>query len=117
MFKLSPEFLARNVRVALFWAAGILVSKGYIESSYAETIVGLVMSTITWAWSLWGNRLVAKVNEIAKNENFVVIAPPEVAEEAPSASVVSAGSVTVTGPARVVDPLANQNPAVNTVSR
>lgn len=117
MLKLSPEFLARNVRVALFWAAGILVSKGYIESSYVETVIGLVMSTVTWAWSLWGNRLVAKVNEIAGNENFVVIAPPEIAEQAPSASVVSSGSVTVTGPARVVEPIAAQNPEVNTVAR
>lgn len=117
MFKFTPEFLARNVRVALFWATGILVGKGYIESSYTEVIVGVVMSTVTWAWSLWGNRLIARINEIAGSDNLIVVAPDEVAQQAPSPSVVPASAVTVSGPSSVVTAAARENPGVNVVAR
>lgn len=114
MFTISSEFISRNVRIALFALAGFFINKGYLEASVAETIIGAVVGVITYGWSLWGNRLVAKINEVVKNDNFIVLAPAETAEAVPSPSVVPVERVTVSGPRDIVTPLANANTAATT---
>lgn len=114
MFKITPEFLSRNARIALFAIAGFFINKGYLESSVAESVIGFVVGLLSYGWSLWGNRLVAKINEIVKNDNFIVLAPAETANAVPSASVVPVEQVTVSGPRNIVTPLNNANSNVTT---
>lgn len=117
MFNLSQEFVLRNVRIALFWAAGALSAKGLVEASLAETAAGFAMQGVTWAWSLYGNRVIAKVNEIVKIPNFVVIAPPEVANEIPSPSAVPNDQVKLTAPAPIANAVATANPELDVAAK
>lgn len=112
MIKLTQDFIFRQVRIVLFFIGGALIQRGWVEASMVETVVGLVVGAVTWAWSLWGNRIVAKVNEIVKIPDFVVIAPDEVAEQVSSPSAVPASQVTLEGPKAVVVPIDRANPSV-----
>lgn len=112
MFNFSQEFILRNVRIALFWAAGALTSKGVIDASMAETLAGFVMQGVTWGWSLYGNRLIAKVNEIVKIPNFVILAPSDVANATTSPDVVPIDTVKLVAPKPMADAVARSNPDV-----
>lgn len=101
MFSLSSDFIMRQVRVALFALAGFLASKGISEAGTLQTIAGGAMLVFTWAWSLWGNRLIAKVNEVAGNPGFIVLAPAEVATSTPNTSVLPIEQTQVIAPAPV----------------
>lgn len=112
MIKLTPDFLFRQVRIVLFFIGGALVQHGWVGASTVETIVGLGVGAVTWGWSLWGNRLVARINEVVKMDNFVVIGPDEVVEQVASPSAVPASQVTIEGPKDIVKPLDRENPLV-----
>lgn len=115
MISFTSDFFLRQVRIVLFWLSGVLVGKGVIEGSTAEWAAGAVMQAAAWAWSLWGNRIVAKVNELVKVKDFVVIAPPEVAAAVPSPSAVSSTEATVVVPPSTAAALKMENPHVDVV--
>lgn len=112
MVNTSSEFILRQVRIVLFWLSGLLVGKGVMDGSTAEWMAGGALQAIAWAWSLWGNRIVARVNELVKIPNFIVIAPPEIAEEVKSSSAVSTQEVKVTAAPMLAGSIAANNPEV-----
>lgn len=101
MFNLTSEFILRQVRIVLFWAAGILTAKGVVDGSTAEWVAGGALQLLTWAWSVYGNRLVARVNEIVKMDNFLVIAPAETAAAVPSSNAIPMEAVTIQAPSGI----------------
>lgn len=61
----TTEDLLRYLRIALQWAAAALVTHGVGSSGLWEPIIGVVIGIVTFLWTMYGNRIQAKVNEVA----------------------------------------------------
>ncbi len=64
---ISPEEFQRYLRVALQWIAGALVSYGAIkpDATWVAPAIGMAITVGSFLWTLYGNRIQAKVNEVA----------------------------------------------------
>jgi hypothetical protein len=113
MFNLTSEFILRQVRIVLFWGAGMLTARGIVSGETSSWIAGGALQIVTWAWSVYGNRLIARVNEIVKMDNFLVIAPSEVAVAAPSSNVMPMQAVTITAPSGIAAAVNASNSEAN----
>lgn len=101
---MTAEDVQRYVRIGLQWLAAFLVTHGMKqEASWVEPLSGLVVGLITLAWTMYGNRLTAKVAEITKYaddpkspvQGVVMAATPEgkaIANSIDSSSVAAAGT-------------------------
>lgn len=92
MIKLTSENLTAYVRIALYHIGAFLVARGMISGASAEMWGGVVLNGLTFLWTLWGQRVVAKINELTKIPDLIVVAPPAIAE---ASSAVSTADVTV----------------------
>lgn len=64
---LTSENLQRYVRVSVYYLAGMLTSYGFtVSASNRETIAGFAMAAANLAWTMYGNRINAKLAEISK---------------------------------------------------
>ena len=90
---LTSEDVQRYVRIVLQWAAAALVTRGIISSnaSWIEPAIGVLVGIASLAWTLYGNRLVAKLNEVAKQDEVtkVVVTDQATAASVPSPKVQS----------------------------
>lgn len=66
--QITSEDFQRYLRIVLQWAAGALVSYGMVtpEATWLAPAVGLGVSIGSFLWTLYGNRVQAKINEVAK---------------------------------------------------
>jgi hypothetical protein len=87
----TSEQVQSYIRIAIYWAAGFAVNYGYLTADRSTAIAGAVVTAANFGWTLWGNRLVAKLNELAKlgEVKAVVVATPAVAQSVTSTKVVS----------------------------
>lgn len=89
---MTSEQIQQYVRVALYWIFGALASYGVAVPDQAKGIAIAIVGTLaTLAWTAYGTRLNAKINEIAKSPDVqkIVVADPVKAGEIPSDKVVS----------------------------
>lgn len=65
--QITPEDFQRYLRIFLQWLAGALVSYGFIkpEATWVAPAIGMAITVGSFAWTLYGNRVQAKVNEVA----------------------------------------------------
>lgn len=63
---ITSEQVQKYARIVLYWIAGALVTHGVGNESWIEPGVGLGLTLINFAWTLYGDRIVAKLNEVAK---------------------------------------------------
>lgn len=66
--QISNEDFQRYLRIVLQWAAGALVSYGLIQpdATWLAPAIGMAITAGSFAWTLYGNRIQAKINEVAK---------------------------------------------------
>jgi hypothetical protein len=85
-------------RIILYWIAGALVTHGYGTQSSWEPYVGYGVTIINFLWTLYGNRLMAKINELAATGQVsaIVVKDKATADAAPSDLVTAASETTVT---------------------
>lgn len=71
---ISNEDVQRYGRIVLQWIAAALVSRGAIspDASWLEPTIGALLGIATLIWTVYGNRIQAKVNEVA---NIEVVTP------------------------------------------
>jgi len=55
----TSENVQKYARIALYWLAGALVSKGVIQqnATWIEPAIGFVLTLINFGWTIYGNRL------------------------------------------------------------
>lgn len=103
MIKLSYENITAWIRIVSYFIAGNLVNYGIGSggASSKETIAGIILALLTGVWTLFGQRVVAKINEVAKMDVVEVISIAKttegkaVAEAAKAASPEAAATVEV----------------------
>lgn len=87
---LTSEDVMRYTRIALQWVAAYLVTHGMVSSnsSWVEPAIGFGVGIASLAWTLYGNRLNAKLAEIAKADQVKkVLTDSATAEAVPSDKV------------------------------
>lgn len=88
---MTTEDVQRLVRIGLQWLAAYLVTSGFImpNATWVQPVIGVGVGVVSLAWTLYGNRLIAKLNDIAKSDQVaaVVVKDADVAAAAPSAKV------------------------------
>lgn len=96
MIKLTTENLTAYVRIALYNIGAALITYGvFTSSSSVEMWTGVLLNVFTFAWTLWGQRVIAKINELAKIPDLIIVAPPAVANASPAGNVVSTSDASV----------------------
>lgn len=67
MLNLSPEDFQRYLRIVIQWFSGALVSYGIArpDSTWLPILTGGLMFAGSAAWTVYGNRIQAKINEVA----------------------------------------------------
>ena len=90
---LTSEDVQRYARIALQWIAAMLVTRGIVSptSSWIEPAIGVGVGLASLLWTLYGNRLNAKLAEIAKADEVkkVVVADTKTADAVPSDKVAT----------------------------
>lgn len=66
--QITTEDFQRYLRVFLQWLAGALVSYGMVSptATWVQPAIGAAITVLTFVWTLYGNRVQAKINEVAK---------------------------------------------------
>lgn len=65
---ITSEAIQRNARIALQWLAAYLVTSGMIDqnATWVQPAIGFGVAIITYLWTLYGNRIMAKISEVQK---------------------------------------------------
>ena len=87
----TSEQIQNFIRIVIYWLAGFAVHKGWTTDSTGLMIAGELVAAANFAWTLYGNRLLAKINELAKQGEVetIVVKTPEMGKAAPSDKVIS----------------------------
>ena len=89
--QITSEKVQMYARVVIYWAAGFLVSHGVVsqDATWLEPALGGLLTLVNFVWTIYGNRLTARLNELAKYESVVQVkvADPAVAAAVPSTKV------------------------------
>jgi hypothetical protein len=66
--QITSEDFQRYLRTALQWLAGALVSYGMISptATWVQPAIGAAITLGSFIWTIYGNRVQAKINEVAK---------------------------------------------------
>src|SRR6478609_9015613 len=90
---LTSEDVMRYTRIALQWVAAYLVTRGLVSSnaSWVEPAIGVGVGLASFAWTLYGNRLNAKIAEIAKADQVVAVKTDAVTADAIPSDKVQKG--------------------------
>lgn len=89
---ITSEDIQRYARIGLQWLAAYLVTHGAISptASWVQPAIGVLVGAATLGWTLYGNRIQAKINEIAKQDVVVgmVLKDQTIADNTPTAKVI-----------------------------
>ena len=89
---MTSEQIQQYVRIGLYWCFGALATYGVSVPDGAKGVAVAIVGTLaTLAWTAYGTRLTAKINEIAKSPDVqkIVVSDPATANAVPSSKVVS----------------------------
>lgn len=94
---LTTEDIQRYVRIGLQWLAAYLVTRGAISpaASWVEPTIGVCVGFASFAWTIYGNRIKAKLVEAEKTGAIVVTTPEMAAATPDSPNIVSRTDVKV----------------------
>lgn len=94
----SSADIQRYIRFAFTLLSGALINAGFGTQATWAPYAGVAVGIGTFLWSIYGNRLMAKINELAASGQVsaIVVHDPDVAIAAPSAIVTSTADTTVT---------------------
>lgn len=95
--QLTSEDVLRYTRIGLQWLAAYLTTHGStVSGSWIETSSGLIIGAVSFLWTLYGNRINAKLAEISKIPGTTIITQPKLANALPTNdNVVSSAEVKV----------------------
>lgn len=62
----SDADLQRYLRIVIYYGAGFATAHGWVTDAWSVTISGIVISLITFAWSIYGMRIRAKLKEMSE---------------------------------------------------
>lgn len=64
----TNEDIQKYTRIVLNWLAGALVTWGAISpnATWVQPVIGVLITIANFGWTLYGGRIQAKVNEVAK---------------------------------------------------
>ena len=90
--------IQRYIRFAFAIVSGALVQAGFGTQATWAPYAGAVVMAGTFLWSIYGNRLMAKINDLAATGQVaaIVVHDPAVAKAAPSDVVTSTADTLVT---------------------
>lgn len=94
---LTSEDVQRYARIGLQWLASFLVTHGTIKSgaTWVEPTIGVLVGLASFAWTIYGNRVKAKMIEVEK-AGAIVVTTAEMAKATPdSPNIVSQTEVKV----------------------
>lgn len=68
--QITNEDFQRYLRIVMQWVSAALVSYGIAtpNATWVPIAIGVASSMVTLAWTIYGNRIQAKINEVAKLE-------------------------------------------------
>lgn len=95
----SAEAVQKYIRIGIYWVSGFLTGHGIVDGTWAPIIVAGGTFAANFVWTLYGSRLIAKLNDIAKYEEVatIQIRPSAVADK-PELIVNTAEKVIPSGP-------------------
>lgn len=87
------------VRIALYAVAGAAASKGWVsqDNSYVAYAISVGTFGATLAWTIWGNRLVARIESLMATGRIRAVVPKEsaVAAAVPDPRVTAAADTQI----------------------
>lgn len=89
---ITSEQVQRYSRIFIYWAMGALATHGVsVSGSLSEIIASGFVTIANIAWTIYGGRLMARINELAKSGQVqeIVVKDKDVAQAAPSNKVTS----------------------------
>lgn len=91
----SAEDVQKYIRIGIYWLSGFLTGHGIIDGTLAPMVIGGGTFAANFGWTLYGGRLIAKLNEIAKYDEVAVVKiKPEAAADKPALISETATKVT-----------------------
>ena len=90
---MTAEDVQRYARIALQWLAAFLVTHGTIkgDATWVEPTIGFGVGLLSLLWTLYGNRLNAKIAEIAKADQVKSVKTDAVTADAIPSDKVQKG--------------------------
>ena len=87
----TSEQIQQYIRVTIYWLAGFAVNYGWLASSQKAQVIGIAMTIANLAWTIYGNRLLAKINELAKDDRVtkILVTTKQLEKDTPSPNVVA----------------------------
>jgi hypothetical protein len=93
----STEDFQRYARIFLHWLSGVICAYGSVkpDAAWLTLASGVALEGLTFAWTLYGNRIQAKINEVANldvvssvkvNSVAVAVAAPDNVTPTPKAT-------------------------------
>lgn len=96
---LTYSEVARYIRIGLFWLSGLIGGYGLFDpkAAWVGTLVSILTFLGTLAWSIWGNRLVARIKNLMATGKIAAVVPNDraIADAVPDARVTPAADTTV----------------------
>lgn len=91
---MDSESVQRYARIALQYLAAFLITHGYVspDATWVQPALGVGVAIATFAWTVWGNRLYARVVSASKVKGVTVDVD---AKEAPTSVVKAAADPAV----------------------
>lgn len=89
---ITSEQVQQYARIFIYWAMGALATHGMsVSGSNKEIITSGFVTLANFGWTVYGNRIMAKINELAKSGQVkeIVVKDPDVAQAAPSSKVTA----------------------------
>lgn len=91
--------VAMYIRIALYSISGSLAGQGLYDpnSGWITPTIGVLTFLGTLAWTIWGNRLVARIKDLMATGRIAAVVPKEraVANAVPDDRVTPAADTTV----------------------
>lgn len=86
---LTSSQVQQYIRIAIYNVSGAIISHGYVSESYEQLLVGALTFLANLAWTIYGNRFMAKLNDLSqfKEIKHINVETSEVAAAAPSNKV------------------------------
>ena len=93
----TSDDIQRYIRFVFTLVSGLMIAHGFGSASSWEPYAGMAAGVANFLWMLYGNRIMAKINELAATGQVsaIVVHDPAVALAAPSDLVTSTADTTV----------------------
>ncbi len=97
MLNVSSDDIQKYTRIILYVVSGALIQHGFGSQASWEPWIGIGVTVANFAWTLYGNRLVAQINALAASGHVsaIVVRDQDVADSSPSSLVTSTAETTV----------------------